>query len=99
CVVRAPSDQGQFAAQLHHGGPDIVEELDFDYRLQSAGSHAGGATDDVGLGDGRVEYAVGTELHLQPGGQFEHATLAFDQFLLEVVLPAAVGHVFPEDHN
>ena len=37
--------------------------------------------------------------HLQPGGQFEHAALAFDQFLLEVLLPAAVGHVFPEDHN
>ncbi len=50
-VVRAPANQRQLVAQLHHGGPDVVEELNFDYRLQSASGHAGGAAHDVRFRD------------------------------------------------
>ena len=98
-VVRAPADQRQFAAQLHHGGPDVVKELDLDHRLQSALGHAGGAAHDVGFGDRRVEYPVRTELYLQAGGELEDAALALDQFLLEIFFAAAVGDIFSEDHD
>ena len=81
-VVGAPADQRQFVTKLHHGGPDVVEELDFHYRLEPARSHASGAAHDVGFCDGRVEYAVRAEVALQPGGQLEHAAFSLDQLLL-----------------
>ena len=56
--MRAPADQRQFVSQLHHGGPDVVEELDFDYWLQSARGHARGAADDIGFSQWRVKHAV-----------------------------------------
>ncbi len=57
-IVRAPANHRQFVAQLHHGGPDVIEELNFDHRLKSAGRHAGCAADDIGLGQRRIENAV-----------------------------------------
>ena len=68
----------QLVADLVHGGPDVVEELDFDHRLHAAHGIADGAADDVGLGQRRVEDAVGAELGLQAGGELEDAALAFD---------------------
>ncbi len=47
----------------------------------------------------RIENAVGTEVALQAGGQLEYAAFAFDQLLLQILLAAAIGDVFPENHN
>ena len=69
-----------------HRGPDVIEELDLDHRLQSARGHADGAADDVGLRQRRVEDAVGAELALQSGGQLEDAALALDLLLLADIL-------------
>src|SRR3954451_17105140 len=81
-IVGAPANQREFAAKLHHGGPDVIEELYFDDRLQSALGHAGGSAHDVGFRDRRVENAIGSEVALQTRCQLEYSALAFDQFLL-----------------
>src|ERR1700691_5253736 len=98
-IVRAPADDGQFVANLHHGGPDVVEELNLDYWFQSARSHARGPTHNGGLGQRRVEDAVGAELVLQAEGEFEDSAFAFHQLALQVLFAAAIGHVFTEDHD
>jgi hypothetical protein len=45
-----------------HRRPDVVEELNLDHRLHAARGHADGAADDVGLGQRRIEDALGAEL-------------------------------------
>src|SRR2546427_4143879 len=35
----APADEGQLVADLHEGGPDVVEELDLHHRLETADGH------------------------------------------------------------
>src|SRR4029078_1737130 len=61
-VVRAPADQRQLATQLHHGGPDVVKELDLDHRLQSALGHAGSAAHNVSFSDRRVAEPGGAQI-------------------------------------
>ena len=95
-VVGAPADQRQLVAKLMHRGPDVVEELDLDDRLQAARGHADGAADDVGLGQRRVEDALAAVLALQAGGELEDSALAFDLLVLQVFFAAAVGNVFAE---
>jgi len=45
-------------ANLHHGRPNVVEELDFRDRLQAAGGHADRAAHDARLSERRIENAV-----------------------------------------
>src|SRR2546423_12848711 len=75
-VIRAPADHREFIANLHHRRPDVVEELDLDYRLQSASGHSRGAADDGGFGQRRIEYAVVAEFALQAEGEFENSAFA-----------------------
>src|ERR1039458_2406252 len=70
-AVGAPAHEGEFVMDLVHGGPDVVEELDLDYRLHAAHAVAHGAANDIGLAQGRVEDTLGAELGLQAGGEFE----------------------------
>ena len=95
--VGAPADQRQLVADLHEGGPDVVEELDLDHRLEAARRHADGAPDDVGLGQRGVEDATGAVPALQVVGDLEDAALALD--LVQAVLPGAVRHVLAEDDD
>ena len=88
-------DDAEFVANLHHGGPDVVEELNFGDGLQAADGHADGAADDAGFGERRVEDAVGAVFALQAGGGFEDAALPF--YVLEIFFAAGVGDVFAED--
>ena len=88
---------GELVANLVHGRPDVVEELDFDDRLHAADGVADGAADDVGLGQRRVEDALGAEFGLQAGGELEDAAFALD--LGERVFAAGVGHVFAVDDD
>src|SRR5207248_846062 len=53
-VVGAPAHRGELVAKLVIGGPDVVEELDLDDRLEPAGGEPDRPTHDVGLGQGRV---------------------------------------------
>src|SRR5215472_18610654 len=83
-IARAPSEQCQFVANLVHGGPDVVEELDLGYRFQSACGHADGPADNVGFGERRIEHPRTAELALQIGSNFEDAALPLD--LVETLL-------------
>src|SRR5258706_6392036 len=96
-VVRAPAQRGQLVADLHHGRPDVIEELNLDHRLHAAYGHADTAADDRRLGDRRIETARGAERDLQSLRRFEDATLAFH--LGEIRLAAAIGHVLAEDDH
>src|SRR6266700_6332552 len=98
-IIGTPANQRKLVAQLHHRRPDIVEELNLNYRLQPARCHSSRSTDDRCLGKRRVEYPVGAEIALQAKRQLEHAAFAFDHLLLQILLAAAIGHVLPEDHD
>src|SRR5208337_1961111 len=98
-VVRTPADDGKFVAQLHHRRPDVIEELDLNHRLQAANGHPGGAADDGGFCQRRIEYPVGAELDLQARRQLEDSALSFYLLLLQVLLATGVGYVLPEDED
>ena len=76
-VVRAPAQLGQFIANLHHGRPDVVEELNFHHRLQPARGHADGAAHDAGLRQRGVVAARAAKVPLQAVRDFEDSALAF----------------------
>src|SRR6266436_7821315 len=94
-AVGAPAQDAEFVANLHHCRPDVVEELDFGDGLQPARSHADGAADDAGFGQGRIENAIVAVLSLQAGGGLENAALPF--YVLQIFAAAGVGYVFTED--
>src|SRR5581483_1608504 len=96
-AVAAPAHGGELVAELHHGGPNVIEELNFGDRLHAAAGHADGAAHDGGFGEGRIEAAARAELHLQAGGDFEDAALSFD--FAEAGFAAAIGDIFAEDHH
>src|ERR1700730_17470112 len=90
-VVGAPADHAEFVANLHHRGPDVVEELDFDDWLEAAGRHARRAPYTRCLGERSVEHAIVAELALQAEGELKDSAFAFDQLALQVFFAAAVG--------
>ena len=96
-AVRAPANGGQLIADLHHRGPDVIEELYFRNGFQTARRHADGAAHDGGFSQRSIEGAAGAELHLQPGGDLEHSAFAFD--VVEIFLARAIGHVLAEDQD
>src|SRR6266850_5960539 len=49
-TVGAPAQDAQLVANLHHGGPDVIEKLDFGHWLEAARGHADGPADDAGFG-------------------------------------------------
>ena len=63
-----------------HRRPDVIEELNFDYRLQTASGHADRATDNVGFGQRRIKDTRAAKLPLQVRSDFENAALAFHFF-------------------
>ena len=93
--VGAPAHDAEFIADLHHGGPDVVEELNFGDGLHAARGHADGAADNAGFREGRVEDAVRTVFTLQARSGFENAALPF--YVAQIFLAAGVGDVFAED--
>ena len=93
-AVRSPPCGGRLAAQLLHGGPDVVEELDLGTGPQAADGLAHTAADDVGFRQRRVVAAGRAESTLQPAGDAEDPTLAL--YVVEDVV-IGVGHVLAED--
>src|ERR1700726_1514866 len=94
---RAPAGHNQFVANLHHRGPDIIEELHFSDRLHAADSHANRAAGNGSLRERRIKDAIRSETPLQPGGRFEDTPFALD--LLQILFAAAIGHVFAEHYD
>ncbi len=82
-----------------HGGPDVIEELNFGDGLEAADGHPDGAADDGGFGERGVEDAAGAEFALQAGGELEDSPFAFDLLVGEVFLAGAVGDIFAEDDD
>src|SRR5207344_2797513 len=97
CVVRPVPQHRQLVADLHHRGPDVVEELNLDDGLEAARGHAGGAADDVGLGERRVEDPVAAERPLEAVRDLEYAALARDR--RQRVRSTAVGYVLAKDDD
>ena len=58
-------------AHLHHGRPDVIEELNLDDRLEAARGHADAAADDAGLCNRRIEHAILAVLALQAERRLE----------------------------
>src|SRR5207245_8566846 len=75
-VVGTPAHRGELVTKLVIGGPDVVEELDLDDRLEPACGEPDRPTHDVGLGQGRVVDALAAELPLQAPRDLENAALA-----------------------
>src|SRR5436190_2789023 len=75
-VIRSPADIRQFVSNLHHGRPDVIEELDFRYGLQASRCHTRSAPDNGSFSDGSVEAALCPELDLDSGSCFEYSALA-----------------------
>ncbi len=97
-MVAAPIAQHRhLIAQLHHRGPDVVEELDLDDRLQPANRHADRPADDVGFRNRRVEHPVVAKRALETVGDLEDAALARHE--LQCLAAAGVGDVLAEDHD
>ena len=96
-VVGAPAHGRQLVAQLHVRGPDVVEELDLDHRLEAAMRQPNCAPHDVRLGERRVVHARTAKLRLQAVRRLEHAALPLH--LAEVLLARHVGHVLAEDED
>ena len=89
--ARAPARRRELVADLQHRGPDVVEELDLDDRLQPARGPSDRPADDARLGEGRIEDARGPELLLEAGRHLEDAALALA--FVEDVFAARVGDV------
>src|SRR5689334_17516084 len=98
-TIRAPANDRQFVAHLMEGWPDIVEELNFDDRLQASRGDASRAPDDRRFCKRRVVDTLRAEFALQARSQFEDTALAFDQLLAQVLLTAAIGNIFAEHHD
>ena len=94
---RAPALRGHFIAQLHHGRPDVVEELNFRNRLQPSNGHADGAPHDRSFGDRRIEHAARAVLALQARSGLEDAALPFH--VGQIFDAAAVRDIFSEDYD
>src|SRR5580700_6867813 len=94
-TTRRPGQCAQIVADLHHGGPDIVEELNFSHGLETARGHANAAANDGSFRKRRVKDSIISVLSLQAGSGFENAALPFQ--LLQCLIAAGVGDVFTED--
>ena len=74
-VARAPAQRGELASQLMVGGPDVVEELDLDDRLQPPRRESDRAAHDARLSERRVVHSLASEMALESPGDLEHPTL------------------------
>ena len=83
-VVRSPAHRRELVANLHVRGPDVIEELNFDDRLEPANGQSDRAANDVRLGERRVVNALASEFLLKSPGDLEYAALALD--LVEILL-------------
>ena len=97
CAVRPPAEVRKLVPKLHVGGPDVVEELNLDDRLEPTRSHADGPADDVRLCQRAVEDPVSAMLCLKAMRRLEDAALALH--LAHIRNAAHVGHIFAEHHN
>jgi len=87
--------RSQLVPYLHHGRPDVVQELDLRHRLQTARGHADRTAHDGGFRQRCVKAALRAELDLQPSGGFEYPALALD--FPQILSPAAIGHILAKD--
>src|SRR3984885_1158549 len=93
----APANGGHLVAELHHGRPNVIEELNFGNWFEAANGHADGAADDIRFGQGRIKNALGAKFPLQAGGGFEDAALPF--YRRQAFFAAAIGDVFAENDD
>ena len=96
-VVGAPAHSRELVTKLHVGGPDVIEELDLDYRLESTNGKTNRAPNDVGFSKWRIVHPRPAKLFLQAPGDFEHATLALH--LAQIFFARDIRDILTEDEN
>ena len=96
-VVRSVAHHRHLVAQLHVAGPDVVEELNLDDRLDAAQRHADGAADDVRFRKRRVEHALAAVQLLQAVRHLEDA--AFARYRRQRALARRIRHILTEDDD
>ena len=99
CSIRSPPHYRKFVTQLHHRGPDVVEELNLNDRLETAHCQPDSAPHNARFSDGRVKHALRTKITLQTGSELENSAFAFDHLLPQILFAAAIGNVFAKDHD
>src|ERR1700677_1695938 len=82
-------------ADLVHGAGDEIHELKFGDRAHAGERRSEGRADDGGLGDGRVDDALGTEAVDESVGDFEGAAVDADVFA-QAEDGGVVLHLFPD---
>ena len=82
-------------ADLVHGAGDEIHELKFGDRAHAGERRSEGRADDGGLGDGRVDDALGAEAVDESVGDFEGAAVDADVFA-QAEDGGVVFHLFPD---
>src|SRR5581483_9822940 len=96
-VIRAPSDRNQLVANLHHGWPDVINELNLGNRFQSPLRHTNRPANNRRFCQGTVEAPRWSEFALQAVSCIEYSTLSFN--FLEVRHAAAICDIFAENND
>src|ERR1700683_5434335 len=97
CAGRSPPDRGEFVTELHHRGPNVVEELDFGDGLKAAQRHSYRPPDAGNLSQRCIEDAIRTKTPLKACCRLEDA--AFTLYFREAVLAAYIRYVLAEYEN
>src|SRR5256885_2447928 len=79
------------------GRPDVIKELNFDHRLNSARRQSDRASHDVRFSEWRVVNAVTAKLSLQVRRNFEDPPFAL--YLIERLFTRAIGDVLAKNYN
>ncbi len=79
------------------GRPDVIEELNFDYRFHASHGKTDGPPDDVCLGKRGIVYPISTELSLQSPGDLENS--AFPFHVVDMLVAGNVGDILPENDH
>src|SRR5688572_2457499 len=80
-----------------HRGPDVIEKLNLNHRLQSPRGHADSPADNVCFSERGIEDTRTAKLPLQVGSYFKDSAFAFD--LIEILLARAISHVFTKNYD
>ena len=96
-AVRPVAHGRELVPDLHHRGPDVVEELDLDDGPQAAQRKPDPPPDDVRLRERSVVHALRAKLLLKAMRDLEDTTFAFD--LAQRLLTRNVRYVLAEKED
>ena len=75
--IRSPEHIRKLIPDLHHGWPNVIKKLNFNYWFQPPQCKPNGSTYDARLSIRRTPHPVATVGPLEPGSRLEDSSLAF----------------------